>query len=95
MLPTLSEATRQKMLAQITKKEIKETVFSMEPSKAAGPDGFPILFYQKFWSIVSGQVEQLVIKFWRVELDMRSINHTNIALIPKVPNLEIPSDFVQ
>jgi hypothetical protein len=40
------------LVAPFTEEEIKTAIFSMNPNKAPGPDGFPILFYQKFWNII-------------------------------------------
>lgn len=50
-MPSLFQARKRKLQAQITKDEIKDVVFSIEPPKAVGLDG-PALFYQKFWNIV-------------------------------------------
>lgn len=41
------------MTRTITREEVKEAVYQMGPLKAPGSDGFPGLFYQKYWSIVS------------------------------------------
>uniref|UniRef100_A0A803NHY2 Reverse transcriptase domain-containing protein n=1 Tax=Cannabis sativa TaxID=3483 RepID=A0A803NHY2_CANSA len=35
--------------------EIREVVFKMHPLKLPGPDGFPGIFYRKYWSIVGNQ----------------------------------------
>ena len=32
--------------------EIREAVFGFDAEKSLGPDGFPILFFQKFWDFV-------------------------------------------
>ncbi|XP_039144849.1 uncharacterized protein LOC120282161 [Dioscorea cayenensis subsp. rotundata] len=40
--------------APFTLEEIKVAVFGMRADKAPGPDGFPMLFFQKFWDIVKG-----------------------------------------
>ena len=37
---------------RITQEEIKNAIFSMNDSKALGPDGFTSLFFKKAWSIV-------------------------------------------
>lgn len=38
--------------APLTEEEIKEAVFESYADGAPGPDGFPFLFYQKFWNIL-------------------------------------------
>jgi hypothetical protein len=35
-------------IAPFMEKEIRTTIFSMNPNKSPGPYGFSILFYQKF-----------------------------------------------
>jgi hypothetical protein len=32
--------------------EVFEAISNMEHNKAAGPDGFPAEFYQKFWPVI-------------------------------------------
>jgi hypothetical protein len=44
----ISNNDRDFLTPPFTLEEIKETVFDMEPNKAAGPDGFNAEFYQKF-----------------------------------------------
>ncbi|KAK3207109.1 hypothetical protein Dsin_021155 [Dipteronia sinensis] len=45
--------------------EIKETIFSMDPNSAPGPDGFPGSFYQHFWDLVA---VDMVFRRWIVRL---------------------------
>uniref|UniRef100_A0A2N9FPZ2 Reverse transcriptase domain-containing protein n=1 Tax=Fagus sylvatica TaxID=28930 RepID=A0A2N9FPZ2_FAGSY len=39
-----------------TPQEIKKALFDMPTLKAPGPDGFPVLFYKKYWDIVGNNV---------------------------------------
>uniref|UniRef100_A0A803PBK2 Reverse transcriptase domain-containing protein n=1 Tax=Cannabis sativa TaxID=3483 RepID=A0A803PBK2_CANSA len=41
--------------------EIKEVVFKLHPLKAPGPDGYPRIFFQKYWHIVGKEVCEMVI----------------------------------
>ena len=69
---------------RLTQEEIKNTIFSMNDSKAPGPDGFTSLFYKKAWSIVGNDVIEAVISFFNSGCILREINCTIIALVPKV-----------
>lgn len=82
-----------KLALPITPEEIKEATFQMGASKAAGPDGFNGLFYQKFWSIVNATVVGAAIDFSETGEIVAELNMTNIVLIPKVPNPEKVSQF--
>lgn len=44
------------LLAPFTLDEFKKTLFSMNPDKTPGPDGFNPSFYQQFWSLVGNDL---------------------------------------
>jgi hypothetical protein len=44
----LSEEDIQSLIRPFCLEEIKETIDELKHDKAAGPDGFPAEFYQKF-----------------------------------------------
>ncbi|KAA3489426.1 reverse transcriptase [Gossypium australe] len=66
--------------------EIKKALKGMGPTKAPGYDGFPVLFFQKYWHIVGKDVEDFCLGVLNEGKDFDSINRTNIVLIPKTPN---------
>jgi hypothetical protein len=45
-IPQVSEVENNILIAEFSKAEVKEAIFSMEHNKAWGPDGFPAEFYQ-------------------------------------------------
>lgn len=49
---TITPKVNSRLLAPYTKEQIKIAVKQMFPTKSPGPDGFPLLFYQKYWNIV-------------------------------------------
>lgn len=72
------------MLTDIpTSEEIKKVVFSFEGSKALGPNGFPLLFFQWFWDIVGEDVEKAVKDFFCSRNILKELNATFLVLIPK------------
>ena len=47
------------LMSPVSVDEVKAAVFSMYPEKSPGPDGMNPIFYQKYWSIVGGDVVHL------------------------------------
>jgi hypothetical protein len=45
--------------------EIKKALFSMEKNKAAGPDGYPIEFFQYYWEFIKEDIMELFDNFFR------------------------------
>ncbi len=68
-----------------SEEEIKLAVFALSPKKAPGPDGFPLLFYQRFWGTVKGDLMSIFAKLHSGCLDLAFINKGWICLIPKKP----------
>lgn len=61
--------------------------------KAPGPDGFSRLFYHEYWNIVQDIVSLSAEAFDRGKTQMKILNETSIALIPKVPALKTTTQF--
>ena len=55
----------------------------MQTLKALGPDGFPILFYKKYWAIVGESVTRVVTSFFQAGRMPVEVNNSFIVLIPK------------
>ncbi|XP_075670376.1 uncharacterized protein LOC142640172 [Castanea sativa] len=66
--------------------EIKSTIFNMHDTKAPGPNGFPSLFYKKYWPIVGDTMIQVVTSFFEVGTMPKEVNNSLIVLIPKIVN---------
>ncbi|GJX07985.1 RNA-directed DNA polymerase, eukaryota, reverse transcriptase zinc-binding domain protein [Tanacetum coccineum] len=72
------------MTRAITRQEIKEALFSMGNDKAPGPDGYTSAFFKEAWDIIADDVTSAVSEFFINGRLLKELNHTIIALIPKV-----------
>lgn len=61
--------------------------------KAPGPDDFMVLFFQKYWTTVRGEVISMVKHFFSNGYMLKKLNHSFIALIPKHGSLVNISQF--
>lgn len=90
-LQTVGEVIHQKvdasmdeaLIALPSNQEIKEAVFSINASKAPGPDGFSSKFYHAYWHIIGDDVSREIRDFFETSnLNLRH-NETHVRLIPK------------
>ncbi|GJS23740.1 uncharacterized protein Tco_0452372 [Tanacetum coccineum] len=72
------------MVRNVSDAEIKSALFSMSDDKAPGPDGFTAAFFKKAWDIVGDNFSCAIRDFFSNGKLLREVNHTIIALIPKV-----------
>nr|DAD29574.1 TPA_asm: hypothetical protein HUJ06_031042 [Nelumbo nucifera] len=73
--------------------EIQQTLFSMNPLKAPGPDGLHALFFQNGWNVVGDDFCHFIRTLFDEPSRITSINDTWIVLIPKKGKVETASDF--
>ncbi|KAA3464007.1 reverse transcriptase [Gossypium australe] len=64
--------------------EVYAALKGMGPLKAPGSDGFPALFFQKYWHIVGKEVLEYCLGILNDGKEIESANTTDIVLIPKV-----------
>jgi hypothetical protein len=76
-----------------THKEIDNIILEFPSDKAPGPDGFSNLFFKQAWHIIREDFFKLCIDFFNHAVDLKSVNHSYITLVPKVDNPEKVSDF--
>ncbi|WMV39129.1 hypothetical protein MTR67_032514 [Solanum verrucosum] len=71
-----------------TLQEIKNTIFSIDPDSAPGPDELNGKFYQSTWQIIAADLHAAIISFFQGAI--LSFSHTCIVMLPKVNS---PQDF--
>jgi len=77
----------------VTDNEIYQALFDMDPHKAPGPDGFDASFYQDHWDLIKDQICFAIKDFFNSGRLLKEVNHTFIALVPKVENPETTAHF--
>ncbi|GJZ58069.1 hypothetical protein Tco_0613563, partial [Tanacetum coccineum] len=72
------------MVREVSIQEIKEALFSMGDDKSPGPDGYTAAFFKEAWETVGNDVTKAICEFFTNGTLLKELNHTIIALIPKV-----------
>ncbi|KAA3471353.1 reverse transcriptase [Gossypium australe] len=80
---TISSEINSVLLSVYSREEIQKALKGMGPTKAPSFDGFPPLFFQKYWHIVGKDVETFCLGVLNEGMDFESTNRTDIVLIPK------------
>ncbi|GJR59309.1 hypothetical protein Tco_1501471 [Tanacetum coccineum] len=81
------------MIRDVSEQEIKDAIFSMGNDKSPGPDGFTAAFFKESWDIVANDVILAVREFFINGKLLKELNHTIIALVPKVAAPSRVNDF--
>jgi hypothetical protein len=81
------------LLKPIGAAEVKASLFRMFPTKALGPDGFPVHFFQTQWEVYGAEVTYVLLRALKGEDNMDLISQTFVVLIPKVASLEELDQF--
>lgn len=81
------------MEAPFTREEIRAALFGMQVDSAPGPDGFGPKFFQTSWALIEDDIFKFFDDFHRGEVDLRGINRTFMALIPKTEIASHPKAY--
>ena len=73
--------------------EVVAALKQMAPLKAPSPDGMPPLFYQHFWQMVNQNIINSILSWLNSSTLPHLVNHTFIALIPKIKNPEYITEY--
>ena len=69
-----------------TREEVKQALFSIDSTKTPGSDGYGAGFFKKYWNIIQQVFDASIVEFFTQGKLLRQLNHTFIALIPKIDN---------
>ncbi|WVZ90520.1 hypothetical protein U9M48_036814 [Paspalum notatum var. saurae] len=58
--------------------------FDMKTVAAPGPNGFGVLFFQKFWDKIKGDMLRMFQDFYEGDLGIQRLNYGVITLVPKI-----------
>ena len=93
MLPKVTPEMNDYLEEPFTLEDITSALSYMYPTKAPGPDGLPVVFFQKHWQIVGSRVTKTCLHILNEQGTLESLNHTFIALIPKIEKTRVVSNF--
>jgi hypothetical protein len=82
-IPQVTSVENELLVDEFSEKEVREAIFQMKHNKAPGPDGFPVEFYQIFWSLIKDDLMALFRDFHDGSLPLFSLNFGIITLLPK------------
>ncbi|KAK1300868.1 hypothetical protein QJS10_CPB13g01356 [Acorus calamus] len=82
-LPKLGAEQREFLEAPFSEIEIHRAVARAEGDKAPGPDGFGLIFFQRYWNIVTGDVVAMFEEFHAGSQSVGCLNASHFVLIPK------------
>nr|GEV00337.1 RNA-directed DNA polymerase, eukaryota, reverse transcriptase zinc-binding domain protein [Tanacetum cinerariifolium] len=92
-LKTLSSDQQEDLEIEVSREEIKRSVWDCGTDKSPGPDGFTFGFYRRYWKIVKKEVVDVVTYFFTHGFLPKGSNSSFIALISKISDANMVKDF--
>lgn len=83
MFPKLDRSSVRWLNREVSKVEIKAEVYQLGVHKAAGPDGVPAAFFQKYWHMVEGSICHFITEIFKIGVIPENLNQSIIFLLPK------------
>ena len=80
---------------EIWEEEIKAAVFNLGEDKAPGPDGFPLVFFWRFWEDITEDLKAFLKVFRARDKLSRHIGASFITLLLRSQELCLSRFFVQ
>nr|GEY05385.1 RNA-directed DNA polymerase, eukaryota [Tanacetum cinerariifolium] len=81
------------LISNVQESEIRAAIWDRGSKKSPGPDGFTFAFYKKIWDSIKGDITTFVYEFFKTGIILKGCNTSFIALIPKISNSMVVSDF--
>ncbi|GJW49040.1 hypothetical protein Tco_0080686 [Tanacetum coccineum] len=72
------------MISTVSSQEVCDVIFSVGNNKSSGLDGYTGAFFKEAWDIIVHDVIKAVQEFFVNGSLLKELNHTIIALIPKM-----------
>ncbi|XP_026410320.1 uncharacterized protein LOC113305515 [Papaver somniferum] len=79
----ITNQENERLIAIPTEKQILDTLKSIDPWKAPGPDGFPRGFYLTQWETIKDDVVSMIQDLFRTGFVSKKLNQTRLMLVPK------------
>lgn len=89
----LIDDMNRELLRPSSRDEVYKVAFQMGAWKLPGLDGYSGIFYHQYWHILGEDLFLTVRGFFNSGFLLKELNHTDIVLIPKVPNPESVSQL--
>jgi hypothetical protein len=80
----LNSEQKETLVRTFTMEEAERVRKEMRTETTPGPDGFPVIFYKKFWGVIKWLVMQMLEDFYYGKLNLSRLNYRVIVLIPKI-----------
>eukprot|EP00253_Pinus_taeda_P034575 PITA_34575 len=79
----ITQETNESLNQDIEEEEIRKAIWTLQPDKSLGPDGFPINFYRDHWQLIKKDLAKMLRGIQRKGKMGGYTNSTFLALIPK------------
>eukprot|EP00253_Pinus_taeda_P004596 PITA_04596 len=79
----ITQEMNESLNREIEEEEIRKAIWTLQPDKSPGPDGFPINFYRDHWQLIRKDLAKMLRGIQRKGKMGGFTNSTFLALIPK------------
>eukprot|EP00253_Pinus_taeda_P001989 PITA_01989 len=83
LLKGITQEVNDSLNREIAEEEIRKAIWTLQPDKSLGPDGFPINFYRDHWQLIRKDLVKMLRGIQRKRKMGGYTNSTFLALIPK------------
>jgi hypothetical protein len=84
----VSDAENEDLMLSFSGEEVDGVLKAMKVDTAPGPDGFPVIFFKRFWVLVKPYILAILNGFALGRVDIARLNFGVLTLIPKVQGAE-------